>query len=316
MSRPRLRVLLSSAGRRVELLELFLGAGAAQVTVIAADACPELSPACQLVSTAVRVPPASSDEFVPAMKALCDREEIDLLVPTIDPELLPLAQAMAAFLPTHVVVSDPDAVVVTGDKLATARHLAAVGLPVPTTALLPLGPLDGVRVPFVVKPASGSSSIGVYVVNDSRRHPGPEHAGYVAQDLLRGTECTVNCYVSTRGQLLAAVPHARLSVRGGEVAKGETIRHPALGEAARTISESLPGLKGPFCFQAFVVGSSLEGVIEINARFGGGYPLTHAAGADFVELILLEHLGRDVAPLRWSPGVRMLRYDRSVFNPS
>jgi len=56
-------------------------------------------------------------------------------------------------------------------------------------------------------------------------------------------------------------------------------------------------------------------VIELNARFGGGYPLSYKAGADFPRALLQEARGMPAtAPLHgWRDNLVMLRYDAAVF---
>ena len=56
-------------------------------------------------------------------------------------------------------------------------------------------------------------------------------------------------------------------------------------------------------------------VIEINARFGGGYPVAHFAGANFIKCLLQEmhHEGLSDEALNWTPGTVMLRWDDAVF---
>ena len=56
-------------------------------------------------------------------------------------------------------------------------------------------------------------------------------------------------------------------------------------------------------------------MIEINARFGGGFPLSLEAGADFPRWMLEELLGlpSTASRDRWRPGMVMLRYDAAVF---
>ena len=57
-------------------------------------------------------------------------------------------------------------------------------------------------------------------------------------------------------------------------------------------------------------------VFEINARFGGGYPLAHRAGAPFSRWLLEEAAGRPgSAHNDWEEGVTMLRYDAAMFVP-
>jgi carbamoyl-phosphate synthase large subunit len=89
---------------------------------------------------------------------------------------------------------------------------------------------------------------------------------------------------------------------------------PALQAAAKKLAQVLPGATGPLCFQAVIMGSGEMAVFEINARFGGGYPLAHRAGARFSQWLLEEACGLPcTANDDWKEGVVMLRYDAAVF---
>jgi len=54
--------------------------------------------------------------------------------------------------------------------------------------------------------------------------------------------------------------------------------------------------------------------LEINPRFGGGYPLAQAAGAEFPDWLIREYfLGETVNFFdRWEENLIMLRYDAKV----
>ena len=56
-------------------------------------------------------------------------------------------------------------------------------------------------------------------------------------------------------------------------------------------------------------------IIEVNPRLGGGYPLSHEAGADFISALLRSDQG-DACVVRWEPGTVMLRYDEAAFYQS
>src|SRR3546814_3233582 len=87
-----------------------------------------------------------------------------------------------------------------------------------------------------------------------------------------------------------SVPHERIRVRAGEVEKGVTRRLPQLQDLAERIAAALPGPRGALCFQAIVDDNGDASVFEINARFGGGYPLAHRAGAAFGRWLMEERL--------------------------
>ena len=90
--------------------------------------------------------------------------------------------------------------------------------------------------------------------------------------------------------------------------------HADLRALAEGICRALPQARGVRCFQ--VIDDETRGpqVIEINARFGGGYPLAHHAGAQFANWLLQELAGQaPAANDDWRDGVTMLRYDDAVF---
>ena len=86
-----------------------------------------------------------------------------------------------------------------------------------------------------------------------------------------------------------------------------------LSDIARQIVKVIPGLRDPFCFQAILTAEGPT-VFEINARFGGGYPLAPAAGATFGKWLIEESLGLpSTANDEWQDGFLILRYDAAVF---
>jgi carbamoyl-phosphate synthase large subunit len=319
----KLTVLISSAGRRVELINCFRDDARAlgvDLRVLAADCEPVLSAACQLADESFAVPRCDRDEFVPRLFELCLREGVDLLVPTIDPELAPLARARGTFaaIGTRVVVSSAETVALARDKLQTAAFLARAGLPAP--ASVPLAELlargDALKFPVILKRIDGSSSIGLHEADDldAVRRLELEPARYLAQEKWVGREYTVNVFFDRAGRLRAAVPHWRCATRAGEVSKGRTERVPLLLELAERLGAVLPGAEGPLCFQSIVTAGGDAMIFELNARFGGGFPLAHRAGARFSRWLLEEAAGRPCsADDEWQEGLTMLRYDAAVF---
>jgi carbamoyl-phosphate synthase large subunit len=315
-------ILFTSAGRRVELLQSFRRDAEAlgvALRVIACDLDSRWSAACQLADAAYDLPAWESEHYVDALLAICRRERVQLVVPTVDPELLPLALAAETFLADGctVLVSKPPVVRMARDKMLTMDTLREWDLPVPRS-----GTIDDIRecsetwrFPVVAKPRDGSASNGLAIIH-SVDELAALNAGrsWVVQEQLRGREFTVNMLFDTNGDLVVAVPHERRQVRAGEVEKGITVRHPGLLDCATRLAEVLQGARGALCFQAIVDEQGTTGIFEINARFGGGYPLTHAAGASFGRHLLAERLGLPLAtPVDWREGVIMLRYDAAVF---
>jgi len=316
-------ILISSAGRRVELIHCFRTDAKAcglDLRVMAVDLNPEMSSACQAADKCFRVSRCTTPEFVSELADICGTENVRLIVPTIDTELQMLADHQQEFKATgaRVLVSSPSVVRMARDKAATARFLSEHGIPTPRTASVGelLAEPDSWNWPVILKPLGGSSSVGMRRAESLRdaRLAATERADYVAQELLCGREYTVNLFFDQAGNLRSAVPHYRYEVRAGEVSKGITERESTLVSLAWRLGAILKGAYGPLCFQAVVSGAGQAHVFEINARFGGGYPLAHQAGATFTKWLLEETAGLPSSVNnRWEEGVTMLRYDAAFF---
>ena len=173
------------------------------------------------------------------------------------------------------------------------------------------------RWPLIVKPIAGSSSVGIRSIRslDDLGDLAGQADEHIIQELWQGQEYTVNVFFDASGALRCAVPHRRIEVRGGEVSKGRTERLPDIERITTQLSAALPGCRGALCFQAIVTPTGEAAVFEINARFGGGFPLAHAAGATFSRWLLEESAGlASSASDNWRPNVTMLRYDAAIFS--
>ena len=317
-----MRILVTSAGRRVELLGCFRCAArdlGLKPVVHAADLAPDQSAACRLADARHAVPRADAPGYAEAILAIAVREGVNLVVPTIDTELPALADARPAFEAQgiHLAIGSPALVAIARDKQRTAGFLQAAGIPGPRTAPLEQALADPGhwQGPLFLKPRHGSSGRGIRAVDTlSGLSPSDFPEPMLVQDRLLGPEFTVNCYFDRAGKLRAAVPHQRQAVRGGEVEKGVTRREAELEALARALADALPGPSGALCFQAMRGADQRFRLFEINARFGGGYPLAHEAGAPFARWLIEDCLGLpSTAGNGWTEGMQMLRYDSSLF---
>jgi carbamoyl-phosphate synthase large subunit len=267
------------------------------------------------------VPDCRSLDFVPALLDICRREHVTLVVPTIDTELPVLSQAAQEFAAngTVVAVSGENTIKIAGNKIDTHRWLTSEGFPTvrQVTAEVARSERDAWPYPLIVKPAAGSASMGVRVATDDLsfdfacRIDTP-----IAQSVAPGSEYTVDVLVSRDGHVLCAIPRRRIEVRAGEVSKAITVRDGRVTALASDIARRLPDAYGVLNIQMFLDEPTGQmNVVEINPRFGGGFPLSHRAGGRFPRWLLEEVLGLPVTASadEWHEDVVMLRYDAEVF---
>jgi carbamoyl-phosphate synthase large subunit len=247
------------------------------------------------------------------------RHEISLIIPTIDTEMPYLAKAAHEFRGRDIllVVSSSETITLAQDKSRFNAWLRTEGFPAPRQAELEHALEEpSLWVPGIVKPKSGSASAGVRRIETIEQllalRGAP--AGILVEELAPGREFTTNLFVAN-GKCICAVPHERIETRGGEVSKGITRRDPALIDTMACIAERLPGAFGPLNIQAFVDDRGGVRVTELNARFGGGFPLAYEAGADFPGWLIAIQQGKPIPEQfrDWEADMLMLRYDQARF---
>jgi carbamoyl-phosphate synthase large subunit len=285
--------------------------------ILAADIT-DLSSAFQCADVSIVVPPCRSPDFVPALLDVCAREGVGLVVPTIDTELPVFAEHRGAFADAGAAVAISSAQVITigQDKVATHAWLTSAGFPTVRQMIPEDGTVEGLSYPMIVKPRMGSAAIGVRLVRDEAELLATVHDGdFIAQEIAPGVEHTVDVFVDHAGEPRCAVPRRRIEVRAGEVSKGRTVRSQPLINLSTEICAALPGAYGVITVQIFLEEETgVMNVIEINPRFGGGFPLAWEAGARYSTWLIQDVLGRtpDVRT-DWKEDLVMLRYDEAVF---
>jgi carbamoyl-phosphate synthase large subunit len=271
----------------------------------------------------VVLPPINDPDCISYLQEFCRDRHIHLVVPLIDPELIPLSQQKEEFAKqgTTLLVCAEAANYISNDKQRTEQFFRDSG--VATPPLLTIEELENNhdwRHPLLLKPAGGSSSVGVAKISnlEELRFYWQHTVNPIVQPYVEGEEYTIDVLVDFAGRALCAVPRLRVETRSGEISKGITCKNRAIMEAARTVAERLPGACGCLTIQCFLVPDTGELLfIEINPRFGGGYPLSYAAGADYPGWILAQLAGVPF-PISfdgWRDGLAMLRYDAAVFLP-
>jgi carbamoyl-phosphate synthase large subunit len=279
------------------------------------------------------VPRVTDPDFVPRLLDLCERHAVDLIVPTTDREWPVWGEASHRFAATGttVAVSAPEVLAIASDKQRTHDWLVVNGFPTvrQTQPAVAFSNPAIWPVPLIAKPRFGSASEGVSLVRNTTElemlvardeAPVPLIDGrpgdMVVQTMANGDEYTIDVLVDRSGQCLCAVPRRRLEVRAGEVSKAVTVRSEQLIDLAFGMAKALPGAYGVLNFQVFAdEGSGELAVIEINPRFGGGFPLSHQAGAHFARWLLedVRNLPSTATKDGWREGLVMLRYDAAVF---
>lgn len=284
------RILFTGVGRRVELMQAFRQAANRMNVILklyGADMA-GTAPALAFCDYTRKVCGMRDADYIPQLLRICEADHIDLLIPTIDTDLLVLSQNAAKFdeIGTKVLISKPEKIAICRDKNYTADFFESCDLKAPRTVndyQLYHGPY-----PCFIKPKDGSSSINAFKVeNESELKVYAEQIGdYIVQPFIEGTEYTVDIFCDYEGNPLFITPRIRVAVRAGEVLKTEiAMDEKIIEECQKLIAGFQPC--GPMTVQLIRQNKTDDDYyIEINPRFGGGAPLSMKAGARSAEAIL------------------------------
>ena len=316
-------ILICSAGKRVSLVREFqaeLKKVFPEGKVFTTEMNPEMAPAAHISDGCFRVPRVTASDYVETLFKICTENGIRVVVPTIDTELLVLSHEKTRFAEAGILllVSDEDFISVCRDKRKTGAFFESHGIRVPA-------PIDKYNptFPLFAKPYDGSLSKDLFVVRSREgltpeilNHPKLIFMEYIDKRVY--AEYTVDMYFGRDCRIKSVVPRERIEIRAGEINKGRTHKN-LLSEILRERFAELPGVVGCICAQFFFDEKTQDVVgIEINPRFGGGYPLSYGAGANFPGNIVREYLlGERIGfSDTWCDGMVMLRYDAEIFVPT
>lgn len=310
-----LSLLFTSVGRRVRLLELFRDSAERSGTplILVGTDCDAMAAALRQLDHPVVSPRSHDPEFLSFLLELCERHEIAGIFPLIDPDVVLLGRWRERFEERGIVVGGVGGVSVEqiSDKWLTSNLFSVAGVPQPET-WLPSNADGPLCMPCIVKPRGGSASVGVHIVHDLDQYRYViEHTREpLAQELLTGREITIDVIGSQAGRVMAVGQRRRLAVRAGEVDKAITIWDDELMEELRKICSIIRPI-GPINIQCFL---SEEGpkFTEVNARFGGGVPLSILAGLDIPGILMDVVQGRPLDFHRAASNYMMLRYDAEI----
>lgn len=312
-------ILITSAGRRVSLVRFFkreLKKYFPEALLYATDAEPLLSAGCYAADNAYRVRKNNEEGYVEELLELSVDLGVRIIIPTIDTELQILADHKALFEQQNIIVLTccPDLIGTFRDKRKTSVFFDKYQIDSPA-----LYNRDNLQFPLFIKPYDGSMSVDTYCINSSdeltdhhltyEKYMFMEYVDSSAYD-----EYTIDMYYDRNHSLKCLVPRKRIEVRGGEINKGITVKGFVFDYLKEKLSR-IDGAMGCLTMQLFYnKETNSVKAFEINPRFGGGFPLSYLAGANFPEYIIREYmLDEPVAPNdRWEEGLLMLRYDDEI----
>lgn len=306
------RVLIGSAGRRIYLHDWFEQAfdrvGVhGEVHVLDAD----LHSAAFLRATHGHLLPAYNDPaYAPELLRIIEKIRPDLFFSVNDYEIAHLATSSLVSkieergtrvlgIPQHLHLH-------VHDKLQMATSLGAAGIRTPSTVLV--SDADAVvelarsvsRI--VIKDRFGSGSSGLLRASSAniqeavawatRADGGTAPDRLIAQPALIGDEFGLDIVtpLELNAHPVSVLARVKGRMRAGETDQATSVDPSPFAMLGQRIA-AWSGHIGNMDVDVIVDGAGNPSVIDINPRFGGGYPFNHLAGADLPSLYVSQLSG-------------------------
>lgn len=313
-----MNILLTSVGRRSYLVNYFKKAlnGDGEVHVMNSS---KISPAFLVADKATVSPLIYDKDYIPFLVDYCKGNHIKAIISCLDIDLPILARNKEKFnqIGTKVVVADPDFIEACNDKWKTYQFLTANGFLAPKTYVslsdAEIAIQNGaLHFPVMIKPRWGMGSIAVYeaeteeelkaLYEKTKRKLSTTYLKYesaadmdaavLIQEKIDGQEYGLDIMNDLNGSYMNTSVKMKYAMRSGETDCAITVDDPK----AREIGKKISGLShhpGNLDCDVFVADGEYY-VLEMNARFGGGYPFSHIAGVDLPKAIVMWLKGEEV----------------------
>lgn len=311
-----IKILFTCAGRRNYLINYFKELRSAYNIYTLATDVQLIAPAMFDVDEAIIMPSFYSEAYIPKLISICKEKAIDMVIPLNDLELPIIAKYKKEFelVGTKVIISSSEVIDICLDKSRTAVFLQSIGLKTPQTYNSLSKAKEAIKVgklnfPLVVKPRWGSGSIGIdfpiNMVELELSYSLQKHKldrtilatvskndfgnSILIQEKIDGKEYGLDIINDFDGVNYGVIVKEKLAMRAGETDKAVTRNNVEITIIGRKIGDELKHIGNMDCDVLERDGEYY--VLELNPRFGGGYPFSHEAGVNIPKAYVQWYMG-------------------------
>ena len=306
-----MNILLTSVGRRAYIIDYLRGIYkdlGLEGKIIATNSDMNTT-AMSVADKAFESPLIYDKEYIPFLLDLCRNEKIDILISLFDIDLMILAKNKAEFeaLGVKVIVSNEDVINICNDKFEMLEYLNKINMPVPETYLdldKALEYADFDKKTYILKPRWGMGSLSIFEAENKKElevlyekakrsiqksylrfeSNADMNRAILIQEKIKGDEFGLDIFNNLEGKNLSVTIKRKYAMRSGETDIAEVVKNRELEDVGKKVAKSLSHIGN--LDMDILLSDGKAYIIDMNARFGGGYPFTHNAGVNELEAII------------------------------
>ena len=317
-----MNILLTSVGRRAYIIDylrdIYKNLGLSG-NIVATNSDMNTT-AMSVADKAFESPLIYDKEYIPFLLEICKNEKIDILISLFDIDLMILAKNKAEFeaLGVKVIVSNEDVINICNDKFEMLEYLKKINMPVPETYLdldKAIEYADFDKKTYILKPRWGMGSLSIFEAEDKKElevlyekakrsiqksylrfeSNADMNRAILIQEKIKGDEFGLDIFNDLEGENLSVTVKRKYAMRSGETDIAEVIKNSELEDVGKKIAKSLSHIGN--LDMDILLSEGKAYIIDMNARFGGGYPFTHNAGVNELEAIIRLCRGKELNDL-------------------
>ncbi|CAK0767502.1 ATP-grasp domain-containing protein [Gammaproteobacteria bacterium] len=233
------------------------------------------------------LPDIGSERYVDSVLDLCRTEKVDALFSFNDNDVYELTRRRSEFseIGVRLLIPKEASAEIAFDKYKTFTFLRDAGIRTPRTAIT-ISESESFGLPVVVKPRRGSGSRDTFIARSPEQvqlffHYAPD---MIIQEYVKGSEFDIELCGDLDGNPIGFSTWIKHQSRQGETERAETFHDSELFDLGLRLGR-LMQVPGPMDIDLIKRDGEIF-VLEFNPRFGGGYPVSQLAGADFPKLLV------------------------------
>lgn len=305
-----MNILFTCAGRRNYLIRYFKEIIGDSGNTIAVDSDATAS-ALVDADIARTVPPLDHVDYLESLLTIIQDNLVDMVIPLNDLEL-PIMAANREKLEASgakIVISHPDLIDLCADKWKAYNFFKALKIHTPKSfigieaALLALAEKN-INFPMIIKPRWGFGSIGIEEVETEEelrlayqlvlvkiaKISMINNGGNISknqiiiQEKIVGEEYGIDIVNDFNGNFYGSYTRKKLAMRSGETDKAISVVDSHFNDIAEKIARATRHIGIMDC--DFFIRNDEVYFLEMNPRFGGGYPFSHESGINIPGIYL------------------------------
>lgn len=284
-----------------------------------------------------QVPRPINNNFIPTLLEICEKEQVDVVLPQVTAELEKLARYAPEFEKegVHIAVSTKKCIKLANNKHELMKRSTAIGIPTPSFRLVNnfdqlekcIETLGYPKKPVVIKPPISHGMIGFRIIDESEdkrraffnnkpegirirkeelKFLGDAFPKLLIMEYLPGPEYTIDV-LSKEKEAMVVVPRRRDFIRTGITFEATVEKDERIIDYSKKLTERI-GLEYAHGFQFKCDENGVPKIIECNPRIQGTMVLSTLAGANIIYGAVKLALGEKIPEFNLKWGTKLLRY--------